>query len=111
MMTERDHIILTIKVYALILFAAAILAAVIILPDYTRAMECTEFDKCLILKREDVYYLGRPVSHTYTVRVFFENEERTLCIYNTNRVYNVGTYTTVYYTPDRLRYRFKNGFY
>ena len=111
MMTERDYNKLAFRISSSMILVILLILVLLFGPDYIRAQEYTEFAKCLILEQDIDYILGQPATYSYKVHVYFDDGGVDLCVYHSTRCYAVGTYTTVYYTPDRLRYRFKNGFY
>ena len=111
MMTERDYDKLAFSASSSVLLVILLIIVLLVGPDYLRAQEYTEFDKCLVLEQTRDYFLGQPTTYNYKVRTYFEDGAVDLYVHHSTKCYAVGTYTTVYYTPDRLRYRFKNGLY
>ena len=111
MMTERDYNKLAFRISSSILLSILLIVSLLFGPDYIRAKEYTEFDKCLILEQKRDHFLGFPTTYTYKVCVYFEDGAIDLYVHHSLMCYAVGTYTTIYYTPNRFRYRFKNGFY
>ncbi len=111
MMTQRDYDKLAFRISSSVILVVLLFFVLLVGPDYMRAQEYTEFSKCFILEQDRDYFLGQPTTYNYKVRAYFDDVAVDLYVYHSTKCYAVGTYTTLYYTPDRLRYRFKNGFY
>lgn len=111
MMTEREYTIYTFKQMLIVLAFFLGLCALFIVPDYIRSKEYTEYAKCFISQREENYFLGKPISFDYCINFDLDGQPVKTWVRHNISDFPIGTYTTVYFTPNHLHFRLSNGWY
>lgn len=110
-MRRYDSAIMRTQLIYCICLVCLLWLMVFVIPDYVRALSCTETTYGTVLSIDKNYLGKQPVSYDYKLHIGITGVQSDVTIRNCSRKLNVGEIVAVEYTPDGSIFRIPNIFY
>ena len=110
-MRRYDSAIFKTQMIYTICFVFLFWIVLFVIPDYVRAMSCTEHAYATVIEVEENYLMNRPISYNYTLRIKDDKTDRSVNVSGCRDLYGVGDVILIEYRPDGSIYRIPNNLY